>query len=404
MNAGFYKDLISTGSGTSITYNHGQIITKSYILRIENSAATPLELCSAFPGGISNPLPTSDPIHTPTSLDYDKNRRYDIVPISLSGFGSSTTNTSPKQMAPFQSTQVLSEWLYVREKSVGLDEDLYLTESEYGTPLPSTLVPGSWHLIPTPPSLVSGGNVDIWNGLYSAGGTGGGLLTEFCIHKDHPDVIQQYSILPSPGRVSFYADDLGTPITGSTYNMKYPKFLHALYFSEDSTSPFGKKQLQTRTTTNTTPSFYPSTNVPNFIMIPAKLGFYKNDEFLVGKYTCGSYLYLAPIDNTDIAVEGSTDLAKKMLEFGEDKGINIPLIFQFRCSDKLGYIGGYRTTGNISNISYVKKIGLDIQVRGEAPFSFDIEVSCKYAQDSLAQPVYVPNVSLDRLNQIRQAK
>jgi hypothetical protein len=122
---------------------------------------------------------------------------------------------------------------------------------------------------------------------------------------------------------------------------------------------------------------------------------------LRGKYTCGAYLYIAPVDYASIAVDGSTELAKKMLEFGEDKAINIPLVFQFRCSDKLKKIGGYRLDGDISNVTYSKKIGIDIQVRNESLFSFDVEVTCKYEQDSLVGPTYVPNVALDRLDAIR---
>ena len=122
---------------------------------------------------------------------------------------------------------------------------------------------------------------------------------------------------------------------------------------------------------------------------------------MIGKFSCGAYLYLSPTSYNDIAVDGSTDLAKKLLEFGEDKGINIPLIFQFRCSDKLGYVGGFRTAGTLNNITYTKKIGIDINIKNDSMFSFDIELTAKYQQDSLVSTVYAPNVSLDRLDSIR---
>lgn len=412
--AGFYKDLIASGTGSSITYNHGQIITKSYILRIENSAATDLELASLLPGGIAEAVPTSVPSGVPAfnvSADYDKNRRYDVVPISLSGVGS-VSSGSLKQVAPFQSVQPKSLWLYSREKSVGLDEDMYLPTSAFnaispnpnpsynyrGTSIGSTTVPiDGYHLVPFDPTyLVPATNTDpnVWNGT-GVGGTpqGGGSLSEFCVHVNHPDIASVATWTPSIFRTPALASDLS-----GGYVMQYPKFMHSLYFSEDAASTFGKKQLQTIIPTKANSS---TAGSPDNTIYPAKLGFLKNDEFLVGKYSCGAYLYLSPIDYIDVAVEGSTDLAKKILEFGEDKGINIPLIFQFRCSDKLGYIGGFRQAGNITNISYTKKVGVDVQVRGESLFSFDIEVSAKYTQDALISPVYVPNIALERLTNIR---
>lgn len=406
--AGFYKDLIASGTGSSITYNHGQIITKSFILRIENSAATALELSSLLPGGINQAVPVSNPGSPVTSQDYDKNRRYDIVPISITG-ASNVSSGSLKQVSPFQSQQVKSLWLYSRAKSVGLDEDLYLDETIFnptaispsytyqGTTIGLDLVPiNGYHLAPFDPTFaVPATNIDanIWNGISLSGvAQGGGRLSEFCLHINHPDISSISAWTPSDFRTPNLAS-----VSGG-YIMQYPKFLHSVYFSEDSASANGKKQLQS------TPGDTALTNVTTDLNFPAKLGFTKNDEFMVGKYTCGSYLYSAPIDYTDIAVDGSTDIAKKLLEFGEEKGINIPLIFQFRCSDKLGYVGGFRQAGNITNISYTKKVGIDIQVRNEALFSFDVEVSCKYQQDSLVTPVYVPNVALDRLTNIRNQK
>ena len=413
--AGFYKDAIATGSGSSITYNHGQIITKSYIVRIENSAATALELSSLIPGGIGEAVTASNPASPyNVSLDYDKNRRYDVVPISLSGINT-VSSGSLKQVAPFQSQQVKSLWLYSREKSVGLDEDLYLTNASFqqtlapvvpsatynyqGTLIGSNLIPvDGYHLLPFAPSFTNSGafNVDanVWNGTSIASvSQGGGFLSELCIHKDHPDVANIVAWSPTDFKTGAFASDLS-----GGYVMQYPKFVHSVYFNEDDTSAFGKKQLQTAVPVTATALTAAS---PDNTLFPPKLGFIKNDEFMIGKYSCGAYLYLAPIDYTDVAVDGSTDLAKRLLEFGEDKGINISLIFQFRCSDKLGYIGGFRQTGNITNISYTKKVGIDIQVRGESLFSFDIETSCKYQQDSLVTPVYAPNLSLQALSRIR---
>lgn len=389
--AGYYKQLIQPSS--TVLPDHGKIITKSYIIRLENSAATPLELASYLPGGLN--IMAAAPSSGSTITDYNNNRQYEKVPLSLTSVSGPITG-SIKQESPFQSAQSQGEWIYIREKSVGLDQDLYNVTTALGVGIDATttnqVVPTvptfatpqqGCFLFPTSP-LLSVGAVDpgVWNGTFPS--VGGGRLTEFCISKDHPDISS-----------AFIIGTTFTPQIQPNLVMVYPRFIHSDFFYKDITLVDGKKQLQyvqplTYVSGTTNPRHY-----------PAKLGFYNNDSYLIGRYTCGAYLFLAPSDYTAIAVDGSTDLAKQLLDFGEENAINIPLIFQFRCSDKLGKVGGFRTSGAITNITYTKKIGIDIQVRSESLFSFDIEVSCKYDQDSLATPVYIPNVALDRLSSIR---
>jgi hypothetical protein len=121
-------------------------------------------------------------------------------------------------------------------------------------------------------------------------------------------------------------------------------------------------------------------------MYADKLGFSSNDEYLIGKYSCGAYLYLGPVSNTVLQVPGTTALSVTYLGEGETNSINIPVIFQFRAVDKLGYIGGWRKAGNLSNITYTKKIGIDIQIRNNDSFSFDVQVSGSYQNDTLVAP------------------
>jgi hypothetical protein len=71
---------------------------------------------------------------------------------------------------------------------------------------------------------------------------------------------------------------------------------------------------------------------------------------------------------------------------GETNAINIPMVFQFRCVDKAGYIGGWRKSGNLTNINYTKKIGIDIQVANSDIFSFDVIISGGYQNDTLVAP------------------
>ena len=92
---------------------------------------------------------------------------------------------------------------------------------------------------------------------------------------------------------------------------------------------------------------------------------------------------------SDISVEGNhPSLSYKSVKFGSDQAVNIPVLFQYRCSDKLGFIGGYRVTSNLKNIKYSKKIGVDIILKDDFPFSFDLEISAQYKKETtLAAPI-----------------
>jgi hypothetical protein len=221
------------------------------------------------------------------------------------------------------------------------------------------------------------------------------------VHTSHPGISGlggSYAWTGGPGAALF-----GTAPISTSGVMSYLKFVHALYFSDDITSTRGRQQLNyiaPGTANYYTVGTAPTANMQNF---PAKLGFHKDDYYLIGKYTCGAYLFLAPLNyTTDITVDGTTATSKKLLLFGEDKAINIPLVFQMRAADILGYVGGYRVSGALTNITYAKKIGVDIQVMNDSMFSFDVEITGKYDQDSLVGPTYIPNISLDRLSSIRQ--
>ena len=73
------------------------------------------------------------------------------------------------------------------------------------------------------------------------------------------------------------------------------------------------------------------------------------------------------------------------------------MIYQFRASDKLGHIGGYRNLSALNNVKYAKKIGIDISIKDESLFSFDIEVTSQYKKETTLDSPIVPargNVSI----------
>jgi hypothetical protein len=373
------------------TTDAGKIYTATYGIQILNAGSGVLELASSLPGGLEV-LAGDSSYSYPEG--YPSNLRYGNTPISNTSLvdsdirpsGSSVaTNASfqqIKQAPPYASGNLNGQFIYPRWKSVGYDYSYYNDATPYsdwssgydyagdGSGIPrngSALIP----FLPssTTPTYVNGGtNANIWNGGYT-GGTpeGNGFISEFCVHKDHPAIASgsiPYTSLIKPG--------IGASVV-------YPAFRHADYFYTSTSDNEYWKQLGYASGVIT----YDSASAIDS-MYPNKLGFSSNDEYLVGKYSCGAYLFLGPKIVSSIQVEGSTSLASTNVQTGETNSITIPVIFQFRATDKLGYIGGYRSAGNPSNITYKKKIGLDIQVRNKTAFSFDLSASGSYKLESLA--------------------
>lgn len=409
--AGFYRDLIKdTTSGTTV-FNEGQIITSQYVMSIENSSATPLELISLLLGGIDEVAPISDPIANPDQ-DYHVNRRYDLSPLGITEI-TSVEPGSIKQPPSNQSAQVRSQYAYSRYKDFGLSNSLYEADPVNGTngydftaytyqgrAVGAVTVPyNGGNYLPFNPTFVSGFSTaaDVWNGTTNGASVpqDNGRLSEFCIHVDHPSITNlgpNYNISAGTN-----LQDLFRPLfTFPNPNQVYFNFAHGLHFETsetERTNAFGvNHRKQAQRLVPTTPVNNVSRTDANY---PIKLGFTPDDEYLIGKYTCGAYLYPFPLNYETISVEGNHPrLSFKEVETGSENSINIPILFQFRCSDKLANVGGFRITGSLTNIKYSKKIGIDIYIKNNIPFSFDLRVDCQYKKvTSLDSPV-IPSVGL----------
>jgi hypothetical protein len=401
--AGYYKDLIKDTTGGTVVYKEGSVITKQYAISIQNTSATNLELVSLLFGGIGELVDDSLPF-IPGS-DYHRNRRYDIVPIGVNSNPTPTINNF-KHIASKQSGQVKSQFIHSRVREYGLAEELYepsdptTTYAAYLNPtyayngqvISSKTIPtnGSHYLPYAPNFAAPSTSVDprVWNGTTTAASVanGGGYLTEFCISKDHPE-------LPTLCNASFSVTNIdrvfrpefaaGGSIS-STANQQYLPFSQALNFEtsvSDSTNIFGVAYY--KQASRITPALPTSDTSRNDSHYPTKLGFVKNDEYLIGKYTCGSYLYMYPTNYESVSVQGNFPArSSKSIKVGSENAVNIPVLFQFRASDKLGYIGGYKTDGTLTNIKYSKKLGIDLILKDDSPFSFDLQVSAQYIKET----------------------
>lgn len=399
--AGFYKDLIKDTTGGTVVYNEGRIITSQYVMSIENTSATPLELVSLLMGGIDEAAPVSDPITNPDQ-DYHVNRRYDIPSYGITEI-TTVPMASIKQPPSSQSAQVKSQFVYSRYKDYGLTNPLYIADDVNGAGSYSYLNPYTFNgravnadtvpynggnYLPYDPNLASigGSSANVWDGttVVAGVGIGNGNISEFCLHIDHPEI----STLPAgySWTSDFFRPDFVFP------DQQYYKFSHGLHFEtseNEQTNSFGVNFLNQAN--RRAPDVVVGSNNANKedANYPIKLGFIPNDEYLIGKYTCGAYLYPFPLNYQTVSVDGNhPQLSYKEVTVGSENSINIPILFQFRCSDKLGNVGGYRDSGALTNIKYTKKIGIDIYVKDNVPFSFDLQVSCRYKKvTSLDSPI-----------------
>jgi hypothetical protein len=394
--AGYYDQLIDLSNPN----NKGKIASVNYFIELRNDAATPLELSSLIPGGQN----VQAPVSIISQNDYNQNRKYGETPLQLSGVLASDVNVSATgsfiQSPGYQSANAYSQFVYTRYKSVGLDENLYYEPVNVpgwtisngvnilGTDHP---INSNGIVMPFEPNTTSvvgaGPNSNIWSGTYTgANPDGGGYLNEYCIHLLHPSI--------NDGLSQSFTNLVLPPVTNPGGPMVYPSFRQAVG-SEVDTNINSSATGSTQSLSLQQVEFTPSKSLAygtDHESYPTKLGFVDSDEFTVGKYSCGSYLFISPTNHNSIQVEGSTQLAKKTIEFGQENAITVPLIFQMRAQDKLGYVGGWRALGNLKNITYNKKIGIDIQVKNEELFSFDVLVSGTFTKTSLVSPAYSQNI------------
>jgi hypothetical protein len=402
---GYYKDQIKKVSGNTTSYEHGKIITNQYTIQLENTAQSPLQLIAILNGGTGEIATPSNP-GIAAADSYNTNLRYDIAPLNIS---SSTTGVEYgiKQIDGYQSSQVKGQIIYRRYKSMNVSSNLVtgdmpnsLTvlynpdfENTYlyagVNPIGPTTVPyAAGHYLPYDPTKTtlsvkvnnidysSSSNAAVWNGtILSSAPVGGGLLSEFCISTDHPDI-------KSGGKYNQDWTAIYHPTFEPTAQTTLP-FSHAIH-SETSeaegVNAFGAKYFSQAAYRR--PNYLGDPILEN--MYPIKQGFLPNDQYLIGKYTCGSYMYMSPTKYEDIAATAySPSTSKRIVEFGEANAIKIPLTFQYRCSDYLKYIGGYRAnlTSGLRNVKYTKQIGLDIQLKDDI-FAFDIIISAQYEKET----------------------
>ena len=377
LDAGNYVDEVS-----SLQIKKGVIVTKTYYIKIENEAASDLELWSRFFGSQDQFLPDSysgGSTYESTAEEYNTELRYDAVPITTVKPDKIDLLKNHINQPPFASKQLRGQFINSRYTSIegtstGL-QPLYNSINSSGLltdPVNNSIVSSLDNLeyFPDLVNSVVGLNTNnanlgagyLWNMEPSVNSlppqSPGNTIDEqtipsdydnqVYIHIDHPDITNAsatQSFWKLESRISKLAN-LQVSDSNSLLQSAY-------YF--DSTSQ----------TTNRT-SFKP------------------DDQYLLGGRSCGSYLFLAPTKHELIRVKGSKKKNIELVEFGPNKAISIPVIFQYRMTDYagtndtgLGFVGG-QAKNPINQMQFTKRLGIDLFYDQSNTFNFDIEISAKY--------------------------
>lgn len=414
----------------------GYIVTKNYRVELHNTKASDLELCARINGNLKQPayvsstqleyglgiinLETGDKQLSPTpdvkianDTYYMTEAQYDLVPVvyqNLTGDGNSFNHFS---VAPDQSSQLNGQFIYSRFRNIANNGDLYSTidadtdtsrlsnltgvsSAEYGLSFtsssPISTISDRPHLRDftgvqyqpwsTTSAQLNGGDDFIWNGTYS-NGTPDVVSISAVTAAEYDSGLFLSKFHPLITNATSAADAMSVNDIVSTGTVSMPK-----YAVKRSNDKDGKIQTayQPLTITFRNDGESGPKDVEGDVIGKKSLknSFTEDDQFLLGGLSCGSFLYLSPINQTSLSVDGPNKYGKKIIEGGSQNAVSVDMVFQYRMTDYFGKdeTGKGRVAGiygnTFSNLTYSKKIGLDIIDSYKTEFSFDVEVYAKY--------------------------
>ena len=358
--AGNYKDIVS-----DLDKPKGVIVSKNYFLRIENSAATAIELW-AIDGG-SKLIKTTDGNYNTPAIGLSNPLTEDL-----------NNNLGPDGTAvtlPSQSAQVKGQFVYVRKSDVTGTKNIYETDASTGDTGSASSPVGSYNefeptnITGVPDNYVSNNEYFIWDGTDTtdnlttpgSGNIPGVKSTDIItinavyVHAEHP------TLQAGLAGVSAISDF----ITKNTSVSKYAPLDREI----NSGNYFKQSPLYMDSSKNTN-----------------KISFQDDDKYLVGAKSCGCYMYLSPQTYEDVRVNGNDSASKTQLEFSTAKGKAIQIVYQFRMTDYFGPgtagIGRIGGASGVTQVLYSKILGIDI-FYDEQKFSFDLEITSRYKSNSV---------------------
>lgn len=310
----------------------GAIITKTYFLKIANGANSELSLYSRLFGSVDSALPLT----ITEDSDYNTLRKYKQVPIALSYPNSDSSSSPIVKKIPFASEQTKGQFLYGRYTDLK-GNDIYDSATDR-----------FWSTTEYTTNTTTNENNYIFAGIF--------------LGQDLQKLVTN-NVDTAPYNSNIWMHILHPEIAvGATYgNIKVSKFAQNV------------KSLG---------------NVNS----DERICFSENDKYLVGPNSVGSFLFLNPKDSSTLRTNGNESNSTKIVNFGAESALVIPITFQYRMTDYSGI--GEDGIGNIGGkvikeeeLEYSKTIGIDIyhSILDKSKFSFDLNIVAKYKSKLFTQ-------------------
>lgn len=429
--AGYYVDEVA-----DLTVRKGHIVNKTFKLQLENSKATKLELVSRLVGDRNKPAYRSSAGASTESSNgfglalndsngnaadkkvendsyYLTEGKYDLAPIQYQNID--TNNFDETGTAPYQSAQRRGQFVYSRFMDIANQNAHYVVEPVETIPANPDVTDYEHDLSydsGTPLNASNGANDFIWAGSFGQGdsslGDGNGYSGVFdnskvnttgigsiglyqynrglYIHKDHPLLENVWEDAAAAGSLDidavrksmiFSMPKTATFATGATlfsffgYNANLDRVA-----SKQQTAYHNGRGLSAVTSGQD-------------LGRSVKMSFEENDQYLLGGRSCGAFLFMSPINIETLKVGGDTRRSKKEInpkKDNESNAVSVDIVFQYRMTDYFGNnesldngrIGGFARLA-YNNLTFTKKIGLDIFDKYDEQFSFDLEIFAKYS-------------------------
>ena len=428
--AGYYVDEVA-----DLSVRKGHIVTKTFKLQLENSKATKLELVSRLIGDRTKPVyksvnpgtsehdngfglalndQGSSAVDNKVARDsyYQEEGNYDLVPIQYqnvgSGSGSGTYDNTYD--APYQSMQRRGQFIYSRYMDIANQNSHYVV-SPLSPVANAKIEDYEYELsLKNDNAKWASGSGFIWSGGFTdytgdwdpnkvettstSEVTLSGYNTGLFVHKDHPlleniwdNVAVTQGTGSGAGAGNFTDADFNTLKESMIFSM--PKT--ATQATGNTVfSIFGYDLISNQITAKQQTAYHSGNDLftQESYERPIKMSFDASDQYMLGGRSCGAFLFMSPVNIDSLKVSGETKRSSKEIKAKKDNesnAVSVDIVFQYRMTDYFGNdeavdtgrVGGFARLA-FNNLTYTKKIGLDIFDKYGEQFSFDLEVFAKY--------------------------
>lgn len=417
----------------------GAFITKTYYLDISTDAQSGLFLLSKLSGNRVSMCPNTikeidekytlekgndynsyDNIVTPTTTSntyYMEQGRYDLVPINLTNTEILDFQLGSPNM--YQSAQCRGQFVYSRFRNIGDTFDMYANCED------EKLQPKFVYNASFDSAEYSYENKEYYKSLYLENNSG-----EMSDEKFHELLIKDYNTLTgstvpentelsdkqveyiqkllnripktwkkaetsniklwNDAKILLRVDNLKSNANVNAINGRTFRRIAGLNTSNRSTytivpkiqAAYGFSDVSKREPDEECKKF--DTDGSYAYMSTHKIGYEDRDRYSTGENSCNSYLFLSPVNHSEIQVDGDTPNSVKSIKSGES--LRVPIIYQFRMKDYNGYIFGKNDAKfkasdlEVKNAKFANIIGIDIWAGSNdlKPKQYDIIVYSTY--------------------------